>query len=83
MTSWNVSAGKSVGHRRAVLLWRAMESWLSWFGVLATSKVISGRVPSCDSAHSWRLYSAAPLGNQWRGNGADEGKIKLAQGSVR
>ena len=34
------------------------------FCVLATSKVISGRVPTCDNAHSWRLYSAAQLGNQ-------------------
>ena len=34
------------------------------FYVLAASKVISGQVPSCDSAHSWRFYSAAPLGNQ-------------------
>ena len=33
------------------------------FYVLATSRVMSGRVPTCDSAHSWRHYSAAPLGN--------------------
>ena len=33
--------------------------------LLATSKVISGWVPTCDSVHSWRLYSAAPLGNQF------------------
>ena len=32
--------------------------------VLTTSKVISGRVPTCDRAHSWLLYSAAQLGNQ-------------------
>ena len=32
--------------------------------ILATCKVISGRVPTCDSANSWRLYTAAPLGNQ-------------------
>ena len=38
--------------------------WLLEFYVLATSKVISGRVPICDSAHSWRLYSAVPPGNQ-------------------
>ena len=30
--------------------------------VLATPNVISGRVLSCGSVHSWRLYSAAPLG---------------------
>ena len=34
------------------------------FYVLATSKVISGRVPTCDSVHSWRFYSAATLGDQ-------------------
>ena len=28
---------------------------------LATSKVISWRVLTCDRAHAWRLYSAAPL----------------------
>ena len=32
--------------------------------VLATSKVISGRVSTCDSVHSWQLYSAAWLGDQ-------------------
>ena len=32
--------------------------------VLAISKVISGRVLTSDSAHSWQLYSAAPLWNQ-------------------
>ena len=32
--------------------------------VLATSKVISGRVPTCGSMCSWHLYSAAPLGDQ-------------------
>ena len=31
---------------------------------LATSKVVSGQVPTCNSAHSWWLYSAAPLGHQ-------------------
>ena len=31
---------------------------------LATSNVISGQVLTCDSAHSWRLYSAVPLGDQ-------------------
>ena len=34
------------------------------FYILATSGVISGRVLTCDSVHSWHLYSAAPLGNQ-------------------
>ena len=31
---------------------------------LATSEVISGWVLTCDNPHSWRLYSAASLGNQ-------------------
>ena len=32
------------------------------FYILAISKVISGWVPYCDSAHLWQLYSAATLG---------------------
>ena len=39
-------------------------SWLLGFYVLAISKVISEQVPTCDSLHSWRLTSAAPLGDQ-------------------
>ena len=39
-------------------------SWLLEFYVLATSMVTSGWVLTCDSAHSWWLYSAALLGNQ-------------------
>ena len=34
------------------------------FYILTTSKVLSGRVLSCDCAHLWRLYSAIPLGDQ-------------------
>ena len=34
--------------------------WDNRFDVLATSKVISGRAPTCDSVHSWQLYSALP-----------------------
>ena len=34
------------------------------FYILATFKVISGWVLICDSAHSWWLYSASPLGKQ-------------------
>ena len=34
------------------------------FSILATSKVISEQVSTCTSAHSWRLYSVAPLGDQ-------------------
>ena len=35
--------------------------WLLEFYVLATSKVISGQVPICDSAQPSRLYSAVPV----------------------
>ena len=38
--------------------------WLLEFYILATPRVISGWLPTCDSAQSWPLYSAAPLGNQ-------------------
>ena len=34
------------------------------FYVLKTSKVIPRWVSTCDSAHSWWLYSAGPLGDQ-------------------
>ena len=34
------------------------------FYVLATSKVITGWVPTCDSAHIMRLHNAASLGHQ-------------------
>ena len=34
------------------------------FYILAISKVTSGWAQTCDSAHSWLFYSAAPLGNQ-------------------
>ena len=34
------------------------------FHVLATTKVIWGQVLTCDSLHSWQLYSAAPLGKR-------------------
>ena len=33
------------------------------FYALVPKKVTSGLVPNCDSAHSWRLNSAARLGN--------------------
>ena len=38
--------------------------YLLLFYILTTSKVISGRVPTCDIAHSWRLYSAVSLEHQ-------------------
>ena len=41
--------------------------WLLELYVLATSKVISGQLPTFDSAHPWRLYSAAPLTDQATG----------------
>ena len=34
------------------------------FYVLVTSKAISGLVPTCNSVHSWRIYSVTPLGEQ-------------------
>ena len=34
------------------------------FYILATSKVISRQVLTCDCAHSWQLCSATQLGNQ-------------------
>ena len=34
------------------------------FYIIATSKVILGWVPNCDSVHLWQVYSADPLGNQ-------------------
>ena len=48
-------------------MWRLV--WKVWYClldvyVLATSTVISGRIPTCDSAHSWRLYSTVPTGYQ-------------------
>ena len=52
-------------HHQKFLSYHAyMVVCLLWLYVLAMSKVISGWVPTCDSWHSWRLYSAAPLGNQ-------------------
>ena len=38
--------------------------WLLEFYVLPTCKDISGWVTTCDSAHSWQLDNAAPLGDQ-------------------
>ena len=47
--------------------WYERGHHISWFlklYILTTSKVISGWVATCDSAHLWRFYSAAPLGDQ-------------------
>ena len=38
--------------------------WLLKVYILATSKFISGQVPTCDSAHSWLRYSTTALGDQ-------------------
>ena len=38
--------------------------FLLLFYVLVTSEVITQQIPTCDSAHSWRLYNAASLGQQ-------------------
>ena len=34
--------------------------WLLEFHVLATPKVLSGQVPTCDNVYSWQIYSVAP-----------------------
>ena len=47
-----------------VFNWPCWVCCLLLFYVLATSVVISGRVQTCDSAHSWQLYSAALLRDQ-------------------
>ena len=38
--------------------------WLRLFYILAKSNVISGQIPTHDSAHSWHHNSTVPLGNQ-------------------
>ena len=41
--------------------------YLLLFYILATSKVIAGREPTCDGEYSWQLYNAAALGDQVAG----------------
>ena len=41
--------------------------WLLELYVLATSKVISGQLPICDTAHSWKPRRSALLGNRAAG----------------
>ena len=56
----------SDGHRRDPLVGECYICWLVCFWLfyaLATSEVISGRVPIYASAHLWRLYSASQLGH--------------------
>ena len=47
----------------SILIWPEIIACLLLFYILATSKVISGQVLTCDSARAWWLYSASPLGN--------------------
>ena len=54
---------------------------MSLFCVLTTSKVILGWVSTCDSAHLWQLYTAAPLGDQATNQAASE--ISPNLGSTR
>ena len=44
--------------------WPETIIWLLVFFVLETYTVISRQIPTCDSAHSWWPFSAAPLGDQ-------------------
>ena len=58
------------------LFWSQALASLMWLGSYTNYRLIrflvggrsfissSGWVPTCDSAHSWRLYGAAPLGDQ-------------------
>ena len=56
-----VSVCMSIG--MGVAVW-VMVDWLLELYDLATYKVISRWVLTCDSPHSWRLYIAAPLDYQ-------------------
>ena len=52
---------------RNIAYWNVIETsriWWSFMYIVETSRVISRWVLVCDSAHSWRLYSAVPLGDQ-------------------
>ena len=40
------------------------DNWMLEVCILATYRVISGRVTIYDNVHSWWLYSAAPLGDK-------------------
>ena len=53
--------------RRQSAVWLPVPVYLSLFYLLATFKIISGHTPTCHSAHSWRLHSAVPLGDQATG----------------
>ena len=72
--SWHASADIQTPirgwHQDRVTEWNTLPWFQQQFGCLkllyvqATSKVISGWVPTCNNAHSWWLYSTVPLGNQ-------------------
>ena len=47
-----------------IYIYRERNCWLLEFYSLATSRVITGQVPTYDNVHSWHIYSAAPLGDQ-------------------
>ena len=45
-------------------VWECCVDWLVELSVLTISTVLSAQVLTCDSEHSWQLYSAAILGDQ-------------------
>ena len=61
--TWNFVHLTAKPQGLATLAMCAREGWLLEFYVLAISKVISGCVATYDSAHTWRLYSAASMGD--------------------
>ena len=60
------STNEPIIKRRKNLNWNHITVMLglSLFYILAISKAFEGWVPTCDSVHSWRPYSTAPLGYQ-------------------
>ena len=63
--SWDTHSNLIVATNHLVHPYRFVCSLL--FYLLATFKVISGRVPTFDSEYSWLLYSAPSLGHQAAG----------------
>ena len=55
----NPNLGKLCCHKSLVVFAFEMICLLLFYA-LAMSQVISKRVPTCESEHSWPLYSAAP-----------------------
>ena len=71
--SWQLYSADPLGNQAADTMTWYPTLTLSWycanfvcmlFYILATSKVRSRHVPTCDNVHQWQLYSAAQLGNQ-------------------